>query len=943
MNLNIFQWRSLKTKVTLFTLAIFLISIWSLEFYVSRMLREDMQRLLGDQQFSTVSFIAAEVNEKLNDRLRALENVAVIISPAILDNTSVLQTFLEQRFTLQGLFNGGITVLNLEGTAVADFPLSAGRVGINYLDSEAPAAALGEGKSTIGRPIAGKTPTAPAIVMAVPIRDAEGKVIGALAGTTNLGMPNFLDKITTSRYGKTGGYLLVAPQNRSVVTATDKIRLTEALPAPGTTPPIEHLIQSYEGSAIFVNALGVEILVSDKGVPAAGWIMSVVLPTEEAFAPIRAMQQRVIFATLLLSLLAGTLTWWMLRHQLDPLLSAVRNLAALSNADRPLHPLSIARQDEIGQLIGGFNHLLKSLAQREYALKEALNRLQKIASQVPGVVFQIRMRDDGSTCVPYASDALRKIYRINPDEIRDDASPAFAVVHPDDLPEHLASLEASARYLTPWHNEYRLKFEGEADIWLLGNAIPQQEEDGSVLWHGFVTDITERKEAEACISHLAHHDALTGLHNRLSLNERLEQSLATAQRDQRPLAVMFLDMDRFKTINDTLGHGTGDRLLVEVAHRLGEIVRNSDIVARLGGDEFVIVLTEVESATSAARVAEKILTSLGQSYFIDGYEVHSSPSIGLAIYPDDGEDSEALMKNADTAMYHAKSQGRNNVQFFAREMNLVAMRRLHIEHDMREALATKQFELQYQPQLEGRTGRFVGVEALLRWRNPQHGLVSAAAFMQVAEETGLILPLGEWVLDEACRQLRAWRDQGVSDISVAVNLSAHQLRSPTLLRFVALTLEKYDLTGPDLGLEITESSVMDDPEACIHKLKSLRNMGVKLSIDDFGTGYSSLSYLKQMPIHTMKVDKSFVHEIETDINNVVICTATIELAHNLGLTVLAEGVETEAQCDFLIAHHCDFMQGFLFSKPLDADSMLAFFTQQTASAPSRFQQAPHRP
>jgi diguanylate cyclase (GGDEF)-like protein len=444
------------------------------------------------------------------------------------------------------------------------------------------------------------------------------------------------------------------------------------------------------------------------------------------------------------------------------------------------------------------------------------------------------------------------------------------------------------------------------------------------------TDITERKMAEAQISQLAYHDTLTGLLNRFSLKSQLEQALAMAHRDQRALAVMFLDMDRFKTINDTLGHAVGDKLLMEVANRLRNSVRESDIVARPGGDEFVVVLTEVEDATAAARLADKILQVLGQRYRLGKNELHSTVSIGLAFYPNDGDDGETLMKNADTAMYHAKSQGRNNIQFFTAEMNQVALKRLMLDQDLRVAVETRQFELHYQPQLDSRDGRIVGVEALVRWRHPRDGLISPGEFIPVAEETGLILQLGEWVLDEACRQLRAWQDVGIKDVTMAVNLSAHQLRSPVLLTQVAHALEKHGLAGTDLELEITESAAMHDPAASISQLKALRDLGVRLSIDDFGTGYSSLSYLKLLPIHTLKLDQSFVRDIETDSNDVAICTATIALAHNLGLAVIAEGVETEAQRLLLTSHQCDFMQGYLFSKPLPAEAALAFIKGRLA-------------
>lgn len=458
-----------------------------------------------------------------------------------------------------------------------------------------------------------------------------------------------------------------------------------------------------------------------------------------------------------------------------------------------------------------------------------------------------------------------------------------------------------------------------------------RDQSGTVTHHiGSFIDITERKAAQDHITRLAHHDHLTGLLNRLSLQERLAQALASARRESRALAVLFIDMDHFKAINDSLGHAVGDELLMEVAQRLRTGVRESDIVSRLGGDEFVLVLTEVGTTTAVARLADKLLQSLGEAYRVREYTLHSTPSIGVAIAPNDGSDGETLLKNADAAMYHAKAHGRNNVQFFTPAMNQEAMERLRIDHDLRLALEQGQFELHYQPKLAGCTPaghqrhRVVGVEALVRWRHPQQGLVPPGKFIPVAEETGLILPLGEWVLGEACRQLRAWRDAGVDDVAMAVNLSAHQLRDPSLLNVVSQTLAQHGLKGADLELEITESVMMDDPQASIGTLSALRELGVRLSIDDFGTGYSSLSYLKLLPIHTLKLDQSFVRDIETDANDVAICTATIALAHSLHLEVVAEGVETRAHCDFLLGQNCDILQGYHFSKPLTAHDALAF-------------------
>ncbi len=451
---------------------------------------------------------------------------------------------------------------------------------------------------------------------------------------------------------------------------------------------------------------------------------------------------------------------------------------------------------------------------------------------------------------------------------------------------------------------------------------------------GSFTDISERKAAEESIARLAHYDTLTGLFNRFSLQSRLAQAVTRAKREKRLLAVLFIDMDRFKSINDTLGHAVGDALLVEVARRLRENMRESDIAARFGGDEFVAVLTEVENRAAAEAVAYKILRSLGSTYQIGEHKLHSSPSIGLAFFPDDAENIDVLMKNADISMYYAKEHGRNNVQIFSKDMNDQANVRVQMERDLQVALAESQFELHYQPQLDARNGRITGFEALVRWHHPNDGMVLPAKFIPLAEETGLILPISDWVMGEACRQLRLWRDMGFADIKIAVNIPAQRLRSPSLLVNVALILEKHGLKGVDLELEVTESVAMSEPEASIGQLNALRIMGVSLSIDDFGTGYSSLSYLKLLPVHTLKLDQSFVRDIETDKNDASICVATITMAHNLGLHVVSEGVETEAQRDFLVGQGCDYLQGYLFSRPVPAAEATAFLQAHTAERKS---------
>ena len=395
--------------------------------------------------------------------------------------------------------------------------------------------------------------------------------------------------------------------------------------------------------------------------------------------------------------------------------------------------------------------------------------------------------------------------------------------------------------------------------------------------------------------------------------------------------MVFIDLDHFKTINDTLGHHVGDQILIEAANRLRGNVRESDVVGRLGGDEFVVVVTGLDASIDAAGVAGKLRYALAQPYIVAERELHTTPSIGISIFPADGEDADTLMKHADTAMYHAKESGRNNVQFFTRAMNEAAGERLTLEAGLREALSANQFVLHYQQQVSANTGRVCGVEALIRWNHPELGMVPPLKFIPVAEETGMIEQIGAWVLDEACRQLAAWRADGIDGLRMAVNLSAIQLRSPQLVDMVKLTLVRHGLGEGDLELEVTESVAMENPDQAIGKLHALRAIGLHLAIDDFGTGYSSLAYLKLLPIQTLKLDRAFVRDIETDSNDAAISTATVALAHSLGLKVVAEGVENSVQRDFLTDLQCDFLQGYLFGKPEPADVLTARWRAEASS------------
>jgi diguanylate cyclase (GGDEF)-like protein/PAS domain S-box-containing protein len=436
-----------------------------------------------------------------------------------------------------------------------------------------------------------------------------------------------------------------------------------------------------------------------------------------------------------------------------------------------------------------------------------------------------------------------------------------------------------------------------------------------------IQDITDRKSAEQQLVYIANHDPLTGLLNRLQFHNRFTQTLASAQRYETKLALMLLDLDRFKLINDTLGHRFGDLLLQEISMRLKASVRTQDILARLGGDEFIVLLSDINIIDDVARIAQKTIDRLKQPFTIEGNDIVITASVGISIYPDDGDNSQILLTHADTAMYLAKDRGKNNYQFYTAEMTKRSLERMTIERGLRHALINNELLLHYQPQIDSTSGRAVSVEALVRWQHPDWGLVNPDRFIAVAEETGLIVPIGIWVLRTACLQVKAWQENDGPFTQVAVNLSPRQFLEHDLFESIKAVLTETGLKPSSLELEITESAVMQDPEKTLHILQQLHEMEVRLSIDDFGTGYSSLTYLRRFPVHNVKIDRSFVQNIPSDSGSMTLVRAIIALAHELKLSVTAEGVETEEQLAFLKTQKCNLLQGYFYSRPVTAKQL----------------------
>ena len=474
-----------------------------------------------------------------------------------------------------------------------------------------------------------------------------------------------------------------------------------------------------------------------------------------------------------------------------------------------------------------------------------------------------------------------------------------------------------------WQGEiWDRRKDGEAYLeWLTVSAV---RADGGAVSHYVCVfnDITRAKQAQAQLDHLAHHDSLTALPNRLLYQDRLQHALVRAARDSQQLAVLFIDLDRFKNINDTLGHHVGDELLKQAAGRLAACLRAGDTLARLGGDEFIVLLDDIDGADGAAIVAAKLVAMFEQPFNVSGYELFVTGSVGIALYPQDGQDLHLLIRNADVAMYQAKARGRNGYQLYAPSMSGEGVERLRLEAMLRRSIEKNEIFLVYQPQVEIDSGRLIGVEALVRWRHPELGLVTPDRFIGLAEDTGFIHPLGEWVLGEACRQMVAWDAEGMQVPKMAVNLSVRQFERGGVAASVAATLDAVKLAPGRLQLEVTESVIMNTGDA-LQYINDLHAIGVGLAIDDFGTGYSSLAYLKRLPVQTLKIDRSFIQDIPQDPDDEAIAIAIIQLGKSMNLSVIAEGVEREDQAAFLLRHGCSRAQGYLYARPLAADALLA--------------------
>jgi len=659
-----------------------------------------------------------------------------------------------------------------------------------------------------------------------------------------------------------------------------------------------------------------DVILSDYSIPNFGALAALALLKErQDDIPLLIISDRIDSETVISALKAGA-NDFIPKESLDRLAPSL---------ERELGEARMRR----GVLLGR-----KALRESEARLRETLleyaHRFRAVAECWNGLIYEW---DIESGSFGWFADIDEKL-GYAPGEFPRTHEGWERILHADDHDRVMAAVERHLRTGEPFSEEYRvMRRDGTPIAWSDSGKAIRDVQGKPTRWIGVVTDVTESRHFKERVKYLAVHDALTGLPNRALFNDRLTVSLAQAKRGDQKLAILFLNLDRFSAINESFGYSVGDQFLCQVAERVRAGTRAGDTVARFGGDEFAVLSHGIRSEEDAAKVAQKVLEAIRLPFSVDQRGLFITTSIGVSTYPTDGSDVEKLTQNADAALHRAKEHGRDNYQLYSPEMNARAVERLSLENRLRQALQNEQFVLYYQPLIDLRSERIVGAEALLRWRHPELGLLSPGDFIPLAEMLGLMMPIGQWVLNASCEQVHEWHETGYPDLRVAVNVSSRQFQQHDFVAGVTQALEENRIFPGALDLEITESTVMRDPERSIATLRDLKNRNVRISLDDFGTGFASLNYLGLLPIDRIKLDGSFVHELQRNSNHRAIARAIIAMAHGLRLTILAEGVETPEQLAFLRDEGCDEAQGYFFGRPVPAPSFRALLERKSGAVP----------
>ena len=921
---------SLRARMTLAVTALILVLMLVTAIATLTFFEREYEQILTAQQSDIVRYLADDVDATLTNIQEALLVNAQSIPDSALHAPHTAQEYLASRTGLRRFFKNHLHLYGADGHLIATSDIHHHDRSESIANQLYFKQTLQQGKPVISDPTAhGYTKGSATIVFTAPVTGVDGHIVAVMTGSFNLYEKNPLSRYVTIKLGKSGILRLIS-SNGQVLLHAENSRILQPV-SQGAGPLTEKALRVGTSTGRHLGMRNQVLIASMQRLKSVNWILAASYPEEEVYARARTARNWFAVATLAGMAIAFVLVLVMMRLLTRPLAQLASHVATLPGKTGTARFIHLPVNGEIGNLTGAFNSMVEEIDQSTVALRNSEQRYRIVTEFTNDFIYW--RRPDGS--FEFISPACLEVTGYSREELFARPSLMEEMIHPADRPmvDQMIIENDSANNCNNEEIEFRIITKGGSTRWVRHNCRPIIDENGSFLGNrGCRSDITERKQLADQVSHMVLHDLLTGLPNRSLFADRLFLATTQKERNDRELTVvLFFGIDRFKLINDTLGHETGDRLLIMVAERLRKLLHPNDTLCRFGGDVFTFILPGRESRHEAVTMSYRILASLTDPFNPAGQQVSLSGSIGIAICPQDGTDAETLQRNAETAMYDAKRSGKNCFRFYAREMNAQAAEMLRLDNSMPQGLANSDFYLHYQPQLDLKDDTVIAVEALLRWRHPELGMIPPDRFIPLAEDSGFIIKLGEWVLRTACFQCAAWQQNGPAPLRVAVNVSGRQFSEPDFVDMVSAALSDSGLAPELLELEMTESLLISNEQQALHKLQLLKSMGIYLAIDDFGTGYSSLAYLKHFPLDRLKIDKSFINDILTDPDDAAITEAIIAMGHSLKLKVIAEGVETREQLIFLEDRGCDEMQGYYLSKPLSEHDLNVFITARLAN------------
>jgi len=912
---------TLAAKTSTVISILFLVAILTVGLASLYSFRTQLTNVMIAEQTTLVERIADNLDQKLLALQKTLAASAVEINEADVASSDAAQRYLDTNTGLYATLDRSVFLFSGEGILLAERPFKINRRGDDASWRPYLRDTIRTKLPVISEPfLTNVGDSNMVLVLTMPVFAKDGRMIAILTGSLGLTNPGMLGNVAKTVIGKTG-YLYIVTTDGKLIMHPDRKRLSQAAFAPQANPLFDRALKGYEGTEATVDSDGREALVSYKRVKSSDWIVAAVYPKNEALLAVHDLIWRFVDLLLVACTIVVAAIWILTQYLMRPLVLLTHHFATYTATDAQIAPLTgDSGSGEIRALRSAFNRLTSRLREREDALVETMHKYQLITDNSTDLIT--KLEPDGT--ITYASPVSSSILGMAPGELVGHSLCEF--VHPEDFDivrtaiQEAVSAEALPRII------YRVRHVDQHYVWfettlrLMKSATG--EETQKILC--ISRDIGDRKLMEERLHNLARTDHLTTLPNRFLLDERFAIGLAQGRREGSLLAMMMIDIDRFKNINDTLGHGIGDALLKLVGSALKSCIRECDTLARWGGDEFVVLLPGLQDSSVAVAVADRCLAALKAPFLVAGHSLHITASIGISLSPDSSAGAEMLLQSADIAMYKAKARGGDCSVTYRPDMSEGARSRMSMESALFHAIEKEELRLHYQPLISAKTGRLVGVEALIRWQHPEYGLVPPGQFIPIAEETGLIDAIGAWVLRTACTQMNNWYGRGLAKIPVSVNLSSRQFRQDDLVTSIKAVLDDTRFDPQLLELELTESLLMDDIQQSKATLAKLKTLGLTIALDDFGTGYSSLSYLKGFQLDTLKIDRSFIAELMTSDANDSIVRATIGLAKGLGLKTVAEGVETREQANFLVKQGCDVLQGFLFARPMEPQAFLSF-------------------